>query len=93
MQLHMTSKQSLKVIEVITALLFRIYGFHAPESLSEDSHGNLYTGLENGKIVRIAPSPVTGELGKGRVLAITEGTFPNFSKTLKEARHGRPLGV
>lgn len=46
-------------------------GLTGPESVDIDSHGNLYTGLDDGKIVKIHPS-TDGSVGKGVVETLFE---------------------
>ena len=65
-------------------------GLFGPESIEEDEKGNLYTGLEDGRIVRIAPSS-DGVVGNGKIHNITNG---DLSQLIKETgvRKGRPYG-
>nr|CAB3226772.1 adipocyte plasma membrane-associated protein-like [Phallusia mammillata] len=60
--------------------------FVGPESIEEDIKGNLYTGLSDGRIVRIEPSG-DGRIGFGKSTTIAE------LKLQGKRNHGRPLGV
>ena len=68
----------------------RTFGLIGPESIEEDENGNLYTGLENGKIVRIAPS-TDGVVGSGKVSILTDGNLSEATKYFG-AKRSRPLG-
>ena len=69
---------------------YRLYGLLGPESIEEDANGNLYSGLMDGRIVRIAPSN-SGVVGAGEISTITEG---DLSKKIPApgVKVGRPLG-
>ena len=68
----------------------RTFGLVGPESIVEDENGNLYTGLEDGRIVRIAPT-TDGVVGSGKVSILTDGKFSEMTQYLG-AKRGRPLG-
>ncbi|XP_076822369.1 adipocyte plasma membrane-associated protein-like isoform X2 [Clavelina lepadiformis] len=63
----------------------------APESIVEHK-GNLYTGLADGRIVKIHPSE-DGALGAGKVEYLTNGIIPKAEKTTEDINHGRALGI
>ena len=65
----------------------RIFGLNGPEAVEEDVDGNLYTGLVDGRVVRISPS-TDGEIGQGQITNITTGVIEKFT----HVKHGRPLG-
>lgn len=52
----------------------------------------MYTGLDDGRIVRIAPSS-DGIIGEGEITNLTTGVISSFATSAKEATHGRPLGI
>lgn len=60
---------------------------NGPESIQVDRDGNIYTGLHDGRIVKIVKS---GEIIE---LARTGERLPNCGETEVEHRCGRPLGL
>ena len=70
--------------------LSRTFDLNGPESIEEDENGNLYTGLGDGKIVRIEQSS-DGVVGSGKVSILTDGNLSEVTK-YSGAERGRPLG-
>ena len=60
-----------------------------PESIVEDSHGNLYSGLVNGTFIKIYPEKEI--IGAGKIEMIAHIAF-NKGFTTPLFKHGRPLG-
>ena len=63
--------------------------FNAPESFVEDDDKNLYTGLKDGRIVKIYP--LNGVVGAGNTEVIASVKFDGKDSTF-DIKHGRPLG-
>ncbi|XP_002129191.2 adipocyte plasma membrane-associated protein-like [Ciona intestinalis] len=63
-----------------------------PESVVEDANNNLYTGLDDGRIVRIAPSN-DGEIGGGQVKTLFSGKLSGVYNTMPDKNRTRPLGI
>jgi len=68
----------------------KLEGLSGPESIVE-CHKKLYTGLSDGRIVKIAP--LDGKIGAGPVTDVTYVSDPAFPTTIEGASHGRPLGL
>ena len=62
------------------------------ECVVEDNHGNIYTGLEDGSIMKIHRGGGGGEIGAGRHEIFMLSMFPGAVSTDPSAIHGRPLG-
>ncbi|CAK8682806.1 unnamed protein product [Clavelina lepadiformis] len=69
----------------------KIPGLPSPESIAEDGKGNLYTGLADGRIIKIKPSD-NGRIGAGDLINVTSGIIKDISRAMKK-KSGRPLGL
>nr|CAB3226769.1 adipocyte plasma membrane-associated protein [Phallusia mammillata] len=69
----------------------RILGLNGPECIVEDNEKRLYTGLSDGRIVRILPQ--NGVIGEGRIETVATGVIHGVSMATTEIAHGRPLGM
>jgi len=63
-----------------------------PECIVEDENMNIYTGLNNGDVMKIYPSE-SGTIGGGKQELLFHSEFKDAAKTLPDAKHGRPLGM
>nr|XP_039247996.1 adipocyte plasma membrane-associated protein-like [Styela clava] len=68
-----------------------IVGQVGPESMAIDKNGNIYTGLRDGRIIKIHPS-ATGELGVGLVEDFRNGPIPGV-EPIDGHVIPRPLGL
>ena len=70
--------------------IFRIPNLKAPESVDVDEQGNLYAGLEDGRIVCVYKSINKG-FGLGEIENITSGVIEG-AETTDGSVHGRAMG-
>lgn len=68
-----------------------IEGSPGPESIEIDEHGNLYTGLLDGRIIKVHRS-ATGDIGRGLVEDIMSGPVSDIDPIDGHAKP-RPLGL
>jgi len=70
----------------------KTFELDGPECIVEDDNKNIYTGLSNGKIMKIHPGH-NDKIGEGYQEVFFYSKFPGAAKTDPNAEHGRPLGM
>jgi len=77
--------------ENLTQGVAKYPGSSGPESMVE-YNGYVYTGLMDGRIVKIGPS-AEGVIGAGNISDVITVVLPDAPKTIPFATKGRPLGM
>jgi len=63
-----------------------------PECVVEDEDKNIYTGLRDGRLLKISPD-LNGKIGEGLIETFFLSYFPHLPSSYPNASHGRPLGL